>query len=117
MSFNALRAPARRAAAVQLRVPKSQLRSSFRRYTTETPPPPKASSNAALYYGLGAAALGGLGYFLLSDSNAVKETGSAVKGGIQAAKAKANFVPSQKDYQEVRSAPVLVIEYSADLLF
>ncbi|KZP34409.1 class II peroxidase [Athelia psychrophila] len=101
MSFNALRAPARRA-AVQLRgVPKSQLRSSFRRYTTETPPP-KASSNAGLYFGLGAVALGGVGYYLFSsESNAAKETVSAAKGGIQAAKAKANFVPTQEDYQKV----------------
>lgn len=104
MSFNALRAPARRAVAAQLRIPKSQLRTSFRRYTTETPPPPKASSNATLYYGVGAVALGALAYTFFADSDKAKEAGSAVKGGIQAAKAKANFVPTQKDYQEVRSA-------------
>ncbi|KAF7983825.1 hypothetical protein HWV62_19083 [Athelia sp. TMB] len=100
MSFNALRAPARRA-AVQLRVPRASLRSSIRRYTTETPPP-KASSNATLYWGLGAAALGGLGYyFYSSDSVTAKEAASAVKGGIQVGKAKTNFVPTQEDYQKV----------------
>lgn len=104
MAFNVLRVPARRAVA-SVSVPKAQLRTSLRRYTTEaTPHAPKGGSNVALFAGLGAAALGGIGYYLYSsDSNTAKETVSSLKGGVQVSKAKANFTPSKEDYQKVRA--------------
>lgn len=100
MSFALLRAPLRRA-AFSGAIPRATVRTSYRKFSTPTPPPaPKAKSNNGLFIGLGAAvAVGGLAVYLYSDST---ETGTAVKSGIQAAKVKANFVPTKEDYQKVR---------------
>ncbi|KAF5383440.1 hypothetical protein D9757_006083 [Collybiopsis confluens] len=101
MSFSLLRAPIRRAA-----LPKSfprtqlanQIRISSRRFST--PPPeagPAPKSNTILYVGIGAVFVAaGVAYFTLSDSGS-----TAVKSGVQAAKVKANFVPTKEDYQKV----------------
>ena len=66
-----------------------------------SPPPPKSSSNPGLYIGVGAAVIGvGLAVYF-SDTIFGKEAGTAVKSGIQAAKVKANFVPTKEDYIKV----------------
>lgn len=101
MSFSVLRAPVRRA-VLSAPIPKAQLRTSFRKFSTP-PPPPKAKSNTALFAGLGAAAVGGIAFYLYSsDSATAKEAGTLAKSGAQIAKAKANFTPTQEDYQKVR---------------
>ncbi|KAF9467405.1 cytochrome c peroxidase [Collybia nuda] len=99
MSFALLRAPLRKA-AFSAAIPRTAVRTSYRKFSTPTPPPPpKAKSNNGLFIGLGAAiAVGGLAVYLYSDST---ETGTAVKSGIQVAKVKANFVPTKEDYQKV----------------
>ena len=69
--------------------------------STPPPPPPKSSSNPGLYIGVGAAVIGvGLAVYF-SDTIFGKEAGTAVKSGIQAAKVKANFVPTKEDYIKV----------------
>ncbi|KII92632.1 hypothetical protein PLICRDRAFT_37408 [Plicaturopsis crispa FD-325 SS-3] len=99
MSFSSLRAPARNA----LRFPKAQqLRSSVRKYSTETPTPPKpkSSNNALVYGGIAAVALGGAGY-LLSSEDARRSLGTVFKSSAQSAKASAGFTPTKEDYQKV----------------
>lgn len=93
---NPLRTALRRTAARPV-----QFRQSFNRNFSTPPPTPAAKSNTALYLGLGAVAVGGLGYFFLSDSSAAKEAGTSVKSGVQVAKVKANFVPTKEDYIKV----------------
>lgn len=107
MSFAALRASARRAgaAAPAARASRTALRNpAFRKFSTEVPPTPtpKKSSNAALLGALGAAAVGGVGFWIYtSSSDSAREAGTAVKSGVQAAKVAANYVPTQEDYQKV----------------
>lgn len=105
MSFAALRASARRAgaAAPAARASRTVLRNpAFRKFSTEVPPTPKKSSNAALLGALGAAAVGGVGFWIYtSSSDSAREAGTAVKSGVQAAKVAANYVPTQEDYQKV----------------
>lgn len=110
MAFAALRASVRKAALPAPAAARARpaLRSSaFRRYSTETPgstpPPPPKSSNTALFAGVGAAALGGVAFWVYtSQSDAAKTAGTAVKSGVQSAKAAANFVPTKEDYIKVR---------------
>jgi cytochrome c peroxidase len=79
-------------------------RHSFRAYATEstTPPPPPKSSNTGLFVGVGLLAAGGAAYwFYASDSDSSKQAGTAIKSGVQVAKAATNFVPTKADYQKV----------------
>ena len=112
MSFSVLRAaslrnatsvPLRRAAAQAPNCNKLLFRNTFSRKYSTPPPPPQAKSRTALTIGIGAAlvGLGGLAYYYLDDSVSGKEVGTAVKSGVQAAKVKANFVPSKEDYIKV----------------
>ena len=114
MSFAALRASLRRAAApAPAALRRSAVRSSVRRYSTEPPPPPPPpnpapKSNTALYAGLGAAAFGGVAFWVYtSQSDAAKTAGTAVKSGVQGAKAGANLTPTKEDYIKVRSLDVV----------
>lgn len=109
MSASVLRNPLRTALRRSAARP-AQFRQTFnRQFSTPPPPPaPAAKSNTALYLTLGAVAAGGLGYYFLSDSSAAKEAGTSVKSGVQAAKVKANFVPTKEDYIKVsRSLSIL----------
>ena len=100
-----LRAPARRAAFVSAprAAARTSLRSSFRKYSTESAPPPqpKSGSNTALYAALGGVAVVGLGYFVYASSDSAKEAATAAKSAGQAIKVAANFVPTKEDYQKV----------------
>lgn len=105
MSFAALRASLRKA---RVPVPTAAARTrltfranAFRKYSTETSPPaPK--SNTVLYAGIGAAALGGVAWYIYaSDSDSARVASTAVKSGAQAAKVAVNFVPTKDDYVKV----------------
>ena len=72
--------------------------SGFRKYSTEAP---KSSSNGLLWAGVGAAAVGGVAWYLYSSDDAVKGAETALKSGVQSAKVAANFVPTKADYQKV----------------
>ena len=98
MSFSAFRNPLR-AAARRAAQPRFQLRSNFNRKFSTPPPAAEAKSNTALWVGLGAAAVGGAGYYIYTSNDA----SNAVKSGVQVAKVKANFVPTKEDYIKVRS--------------
>lgn len=114
MSFTLLRAPLRK--PFPLPFPRAQLkvtsRPSFRKFSTPpSPPPAPKKSNTGLYLGLGAAiAAGGFAYYYFEGSG--KEAGSAIKAGVQVVKAKANFVPSQADYQKVGASDIDVLQCS-----
>lgn len=101
MSLALARAPLRKAAFSGARsIPRAQLRSTFRKYTTP-PPPPAPKSNKNLLYGLGAVAgVGALAFYFYSNSRSEAET--SIKSAVQAAKVKANFVPTKNDYQKVQ---------------
>lgn len=87
--------------AAQNRV--SAFRSSgFRKYSTEAP---KSSSNTLLWASVGAAAVGGVAWYIYGSSDAVKGADTALKSGTQSAKVAVNFVPTKEDYQKVRCAP------------
>ncbi|KAK1222048.1 heme peroxidase [Marasmius sp. AFHP31] len=116
MSLSFLRAPVKKAAFPRSLTRSSALRNQFnrtsaiRRYSTEnagSTPPPK-SSNTALFAGLGVAALGGAAYYLMSGSS------DPVKTGVQAAKVKANFVPSKEDYQKVYNRIAEIMDEAGD---
>ncbi|KAJ8076343.1 heme peroxidase [Marasmius tenuissimus] len=116
MSLSFLRAPVKKAAFPRSLARSSALRNQFnrtsaiRRYSTEnagSTPPPK-SSNTALFAGLGVAALGGAAYYLMSGSS------DPVKTGVQAAKVKANFVPSKEDYQKVYNRIAEIMDEAGD---
>ncbi|GJE92738.1 ascorbate peroxidase domain-containing protein [Phanerochaete sordida] len=119
MSFAALRASVRRAAApAPAALRRSAFRSSVRRYSTEPPPPsppPPKSSNATLYGALGAAALGGVVFWIYtSSSDSAKSAGSAVRSGVQGAKAAANFTPTKEDYIKIYNKIAEVMDEAAD---
>ena len=99
----ALRMPARRAAfnSAPRFAARSSMRSSFRKYSTESTPPPPPKSNTALYAALGGVAVAGVGYFIYASSDSAKEAGTAAKSAGQAVKVAANFVPTKEDYQKV----------------
>lgn len=85
------------------RVPLSYSR---RGYSTESSGPSPSSedakSNKGLFIGLGVAALAGAGYYIYASSNPnAREAATAVKSGVQSAKALAHFTPSKEDYQKV----------------
>jgi len=116
MSFTLLRVPLRK--PFSLPVPRVQLtstRAAFRKFSTPPPSPPPApkKSNTGLYLGLGAAiAVGGFAYYYFEGSG--KEAGTAIKAGVQVAKVKANFVPSQADYQKVYNRIAERLEENSD---
>ncbi|KAG6865480.1 hypothetical protein C0991_002192 [Blastosporella zonata] len=97
MSFALLRNPVRRAAVAGIRAtPRANFRASFRHNSTAAPKPaPK--SNIGLFLGLGAAVAAAGGYFIYTN----QDVATAVKSEAQAAKVKANFVPTKEDYQKV----------------
>jgi len=106
MSFNVVRASFRTVASKQLRRGAVQVnsrpvfRSNFNR-TYSTPPPPQGDkSSKGLYVGLGAVAVIGAAYYFYATTSG-KEASTAVKSGLQAAKVKANFVPTKNDYIKV----------------
>ncbi|PPQ65554.1 hypothetical protein CVT24_010817 [Panaeolus cyanescens] len=113
MSFTAaaFRAPLRGSARRAAQIPKSQFRTNWNRKFSTPPPAPeaKAASSTGLYLGLGAAAVGGLGYYFFNTSSG-KETGSALKSELQAAKVKANFVPTKEDYIKVYNRIAKLVE-------
>ncbi|THH28380.1 hypothetical protein EUX98_g5799 [Antrodiella citrinella] len=114
MSFAALRTSLRRTAPAAARAVRPAARQSLRRFTTETPTP-KKSSNTLLYGGLGAAAIGGVAFYIYtSSSDTAKEASSAVRSGAQAAKAAANFVPTKADYQKVYNRIAEVIDSAGE---
>ena len=78
----------------------------FRKYSTEAP---KSSSNTLLWAGIGAAAVGGVAWYIYGSGDAVKVAETALKSGAQSAKVAINFVPTQEDYQKVRCAPKLAL--------
>jgi cytochrome c peroxidase len=87
--------------AAQNRV--SAFRSSgFRKYSTEAP---KSSSNTLLWASIGAAAVGGVAWYIYSSDDAVKGCRDGLKSGVQSVKVAANFVPTKEDYQKVRCSP------------
>jgi cytochrome c peroxidase len=96
MSFALLRAPLRKA-AFSVSIPKAQLRTSFRKFST--PPPSPKKSNTLLYLGIGAAAVGGFAYYYLGIS--AEDASTAIKSGVQVAKAATKFVPTEAEYQKV----------------
>lgn len=100
--FAALRAPARKAVLSTSFRKSIPARTSFRRYSTEDLPP-AAKSNLALYAGLGIAVSAGFAAYWYTSTDAGKESGTALKSGIQAVKAKTNFTPTKEDYQKVSS--------------
>jgi cytochrome c peroxidase len=101
MSFKALlrAAPLRQAALTGSRTARVGFsRAAFRKYSTEVPPAAKKSNNGLLI-GLGAVAgIGGVAYYVYANER------NELKSGVQAAKVKANFVPTQEDYQKVHSS-------------
>lgn len=113
MSLATLRTSLRKAAAPAHAVARSRAAfrraPAFRKYSTEAPPPPPPApkgSNTTLYAGLGAAALGGVAFWIYaSSSDSAKTAGTAVKSGVQSAKVAANFVPTKADYIKVRASP------------
>ncbi|KAJ7497649.1 heme peroxidase [Mycena latifolia] len=100
MSFALLRASLRRTALTAPRAaPRAAPRVAFRKFSTP-PPAPEAKSSSGLIIGaLAAVVIGGGGYYYLSSSGDSATT--VVKSGVQTVKAKANFAPSQEDYQKV----------------
>ncbi len=84
------------------RAPRAFRNPAFRRYSSEAAP---KQSNTALFAGLAAlTAAGGIGYYVYaSESNTAKEAGTAIKSGVQSAKAATKLVPTKEDYQKVRS--------------
>ena len=74
----------------------------FRKYSTEAP---KSSSNTLLWVGLGAAAVGGVAWYIYSFEDVAKGAETALKSGVQSGKVAANFVPTKEDYQKVRCYP------------
>ncbi|KAF9264113.1 heme peroxidase [Marasmius fiardii PR-910] len=119
MSLSFLRAPIKKAAFSPSLARSSALRttlraSAARRYTTEnagsssgSTPPPK-SNTTVIFAGLGVVAIGAAAYYFLVDS------GDLVKSGVQAAKVKANFVPSKEDYQKVYNRVAEIIDDAGD---
>ena len=105
MSFSAFRASLRKAPLNAARPARAFRTTGLRRYTTEVPKPeaPK-KSNTALYAGIGAAAVGGITFYIYtSNSDTAKEAGTLAKSGAQAVKVATNFVPTKEDYEKVRS--------------
>ncbi|KAF8971247.1 heme peroxidase [Flammula alnicola] len=113
MSFSAFRYPLRNALRRSAQPFKAQYRSAFsRKFSTPPPPPPAGeakSSSTGLYLGLGAAAAGGLAYYYYYTVSG-KEAGTALASGFQAAKVKANFVPTKEDYIKVYNKIAEVID-------
>ena len=101
MSFAALRAPVRRAVVSATPRASARARTTFRKYSTAPTPPPAKSNNAWLFAGLGVALAGAGFYVYSSQSDSARAAGTAVKSTAQAAKSKANFVPTKEDYQKV----------------
>jgi len=111
MSFVALRASIRKVPLSAARAPRVFRNQAFRKYSTETP----TKSNTALFAGLGAAAVGGIAFYVYtSSSDTAKEAGTALKSGAQVAKAAANFVPSKEDYQKVYNKIAEVMDEAAE---
>jgi len=109
MSFSLLRAPLRKA-VFSAPIPKAQLRTSFRRFSTTPPPPSPKKSSTGLYFGLGAVvAVGGLAVYYYQESG--KDASTAVKSAVQVAKAKTPFVPTQADYQKVGTSHYFFCRY------
>ncbi|KAI0084899.1 cytochrome c peroxidase [Irpex rosettiformis] len=120
MSFAAFKASTRKAfapAPLASRTRVSLRSNTFRRFATESAPPPQApkSNNTLLYAGIGAVAIGGVTWYILSsDSDSAKVAGSTVKSGVQAAKAATNFTPSKEDYLKVYKRIAEVIDSADD---
>ncbi|KAI8992970.1 heme peroxidase [Trametes punicea] len=105
MSFAAFRTSARRIGVVApvARTPRTALRN------------PAFRSNAVLLGALGAATVGGVAFWIYtSNSDTAKEAGTAVKSGVQSAKAATNFTPTKEDYQKVYNRIAEIIESAAD---
>jgi len=106
MSFNVLRVSFRTVASKPLRSAPVQVnsravfRSNFNRTYSTPPPQGDKSSSKGLYIGLGAVAVIGAAYYFYATTSG-KEASTAVKSGLQAAKVKANFVPTKNDYVKV----------------
>ena len=102
MSLNILRAPVRRA-VFSAPFPKTQLRTSFRHFSTPQGPPTPRKPNLALFAALGVAAFSGVGYLLyISNSDTGSWNAASALTSGQAVKAKASFTPTREDYQKVR---------------
>lgn len=101
MSLNILRAPVRRA-VFSAPFPKTQLRTSFRHFSTPQGRPTPPKPNLALFAALGVAAFSGVGYFLyISNSDTGSWNAASALTSGQAVKAKASFTPTREDYQKV----------------
>ncbi|KAI5115692.1 hypothetical protein M0805_002835 [Coniferiporia weirii] len=115
-SFAALRVSTRRAAfaAAPRSAVRTNMRASFRKYSTESAEPKKAG-NTWLYASLGGAALVSAGYyFYASSSETSKEVGTAAKSAAQSAKVLANFVPTKEDYQKVYNDIASILEENGE---
>ncbi|KAF7315776.1 Peroxidase [Mycena indigotica] len=106
MSLAALRVSARRTAwraAVPRSTSVARARPAFRKYSTSPPETESSKSSSGLIAGVAAAVLlGGGAYYLLSGD------------GESAAAAKANFVPTQEDYQKVYNAVASLLDEAGD---
>lgn len=120
MSLNVLRSSFRtvaskplRRAAVQVNT-RAAFRSNFNR-TYSTPPPSQGakSSSTGIYIGLGAIASIGVAYYFYVTPGG-KEAITAAKSGVQAAKVKANFVPTKEDYIKVYNRVADCLEENGD---
>lgn len=109
---NATVAPLRRASAQAPNCNKILFRNTFSRKYSTPPPSPEAKSGYLRYITFGAAFIAaGLGYYYF-DIVSGKEAGTAIKSGIQAAKVKANFVPTKGDYIKVNQTPFFLFRLS-----
>lgn len=105
-------APVRRITAQAPNCNKILLRNTFSRKYSTPPPSPQPKSRSGLFVGAGAAVIGfGLAYYYF-DTVSGKEAGTAVKSGVQAAKVKANFVPTKEDYIKVNQVPFFLFGLS-----
>ena len=106
MSFNVFRASCRTVASKPLRRAAVQVntrpvfRSNFNRTYSTPPSEGDKSSSKGLYIGLGAVAAIGAAYYFYATTSG-REAATAAKSGLQAAKVKANFVPTKDDYIKV----------------
>ncbi|KAK7033326.1 peroxidase [Favolaschia claudopus] len=116
MSFSVLRASVRRSAfrasASTRSTQSGAVRAAFRRYSTPPPAPEPAKSNTGLIVGvLAAVVVGGGSYYYFSQPG---DAETALRSGIQAAKAKTNFTPTQADYQKVYNKIAELLDEAGD---
>ncbi|KAI0081932.1 heme peroxidase [Panus rudis PR-1116 ss-1] len=123
MSFAAFRASLRKAALPVSNGVRTSARTggnpfrapAWRRFNSSEAPQQPKKSNTALFAGLGAAAVGGVAFWIYSsNSDAARTAGTAVKSGVQSAKVAANYTPTKEDYIKVYNKIAEVIDSAED---